>query len=134
MAQGKYIRFTVEPRKGKRVAEDGIFVAAYALSRGNELTAAAFDHLVDLLTWFSSNLAAPPRFNRSGGKGWHRRDTRGLSWFKPEASEHIAKIRELVAFLEQHDIYTRQFEETHVGYIVYEDDHQIVAEPFSDLR
>ena len=53
VARGKYIRFTVQPRKGKWAAEDGIFVAAYALARGDELTAAARDHLVDLLTWFS---------------------------------------------------------------------------------
>jgi hypothetical protein len=74
VAKSKYIRFTVEPREGKRVAEDGIFVAAYALSRGDELTPTARDQLIDLLTWFSSNLAAPRRFSRSDGKGWRRQE------------------------------------------------------------
>jgi hypothetical protein len=61
-------------------------------------------------------------------------EKRTLSWFKDTAFDHIAKIRELVAILENHGAYVRMLKAKRVGYVVYEDEFQIVAEPFSDLN
>ena len=56
-----------------------------------------------------------------------------MCWFKSSATEHIAKIYEMAYLLEENGYAVRRFQERRVGYIVYEDEHQVVAEPFSDL-
>jgi hypothetical protein len=40
--------------------------------------------------------------------------------------------RELVAILEAHDIRTEMITSDRPGYVVYEDQYQVVAEPFRD--
>ena len=57
-----------------------------------------------------------------------------MCWFKPSATQHIARIREMVCILEQHGVFVHVFKTDRPGYIVYEDEFQIVAEPFADLR
>lgn len=57
-----------------------------------------------------------------------------MCWFKSSATEHLAKIHEMICILEQHNIYVKIYKERHPGYIVYEDEHQVVAEPVSDLN
>ena len=56
-----------------------------------------------------------------------------MCWFKASATEHIAKIYQMVYILEQSGVYVRVNKTRHPGYIVYEDEHQVVAEPFADL-
>jgi hypothetical protein len=40
----------------------------------------------------------------------------------------------MVYILEQHSAYVRVLKTDRPGYIVYQDEHQVVAEPFADLR
>ena len=40
----------------------------------------------------------------------------------------------MICVLEMNDIYVRMLKKHRPGYIVYEDDYQVVAEPFADLR
>ena len=46
---------------------------------------------------------------------------------------HIAKIREMCSILNENAVYVRTIKARHPGYIVYEDEYQVVAEPFADL-
>ena len=48
--------------------------------------------------------------------------------------EHISKMREMAAILESHGQAVRMLKADLVGYVVYEDDWQIVAEPFSEIN
>jgi len=57
-----------------------------------------------------------------------------VCWFKSSARAHLAKIHEMICVLEQHEVYVRTLKAHRPGYIVYEDEHQVVAEPFSDLN
>ena len=50
------------------------------------------------------------------------------------AKQHIDRIREMVAILEDHGVSVRMLKTDRVGHIVYEDEHQVVAEPFSDVQ
>ena len=86
--------------------------------------------LEGLLAWFRANLAVPQRFNSSRSKGYYRKKTAGISWLKPTAGEHIAQMRALVAILEDNGYHVSQITTDRPGYIVFEDDHQVVAEPF----
>ena len=56
-----------------------------------------------------------------------------MCWFKPTATEHIAKVREISCILEQHGVYVRVIKAQRPGYVIYEDEYQVVAEPFADL-
>lgn len=112
--------------------EEGIYSAAYGLCE----TAGASDRqaLQQLLSWFEANLIVPKRFNRTSSKGYYRRRTKGVSWLKPTAKEHIAKMRELAAILEENGYPVSQITSERPGYVVFEDEHQIVAEPFRDSQ
>jgi hypothetical protein len=46
----------------------------------------------------------------------------------------IARIRAMVAILENHGVHVRMITGERLGYVVYEDEYQVVAEPFADRR
>jgi len=114
--------------------EEGIFSAAYALRDSAFTPMPDGQSLESLLSWFDANLATPVRLNRTKSKGHYRRRTRGVSWLKSTAAEHIAKMRALSAIMEEHGYRVSQITTRRPGYVVFEDDFQIVAEPFSDAR
>jgi hypothetical protein len=109
---------------------DGIFEAAYGLCDGHFISGADRKSLEGLLSWFEGNLAIPKRFNRSRSKGYGRRNTAGISWLKPTVSEHLARMRALAAILEKNGYQISQISTTRPGYVIFEDDHQVIAEPF----
>lgn len=59
---------------------------------------------------------------------------RALSWFRDTAQEHLYRKRELVLLLEHHDLAVRMLKADRVGYIVYQDEFQVMAEPFAETR
>ena len=67
-------------------------------------------------------------------KGFYRRNTRGIAWFKDCATEHLARMQEMKTLLEQYGHPVVMLSESRVGYLIYEDAFQVVAEPFSDTR
>jgi hypothetical protein len=83
------------------------------------------------LDWFKANLTIPDKFTNSNPP-YYRKKRKAISWFKDTATEHIGKIRQIITILENHNIHAQMIQTDKPGYIVYEDGHQIVAEPFSD--
>jgi len=81
------------------------------------------DELNELRAWFSDNLERPTSFGR---------DTLrlGICWFKIHATSHIARIWEMVRILERNGIYVKKIKTAKPGYVIYEDEWQLVAEPF----
>ena len=55
-----------------------------------------------------------------------------LSWFKDSAHAHLQRVRLLVALLESRGVVVEMITTERPGYVVYEDDFQIIAEPFAD--
>ncbi len=121
------------PVKGM-ASREGFFVAAYALRGSSDLDAFSNGQLEDLLAWFRQNLKIPPRFNRTKSKNDRWRQAKGLSWFKPTARQHLDKAFELAELLTRHGVAIELLKAARIGYVIYEDDHQVVAEPFADLR
>ncbi|NVB81689.1 MAG: hypothetical protein HOV81_25060 [Kofleriaceae bacterium] len=85
-----------------------------------------------LLAWFDKALPVPDRFNRTKSKGWYRRQTRGISWLRANATEHIAAMRQLVDVVTRCGHEVTEIRAHRVGYVTYEDEAQVVAEPFRD--
>jgi hypothetical protein len=109
---------------------EGIFNAAYDLRDETRAPVQHREVLDGLLSWFEANLATPRRFNRTKSKGYYRRNTAGVSWLKPSALDHVAKLRALAAVLEKNGYQISEITTDRPGYVVFEDDHQVVAEPF----
>jgi len=124
------LRFVLQRSHPDTGVEEGVFGAAYELRDGTVISASDRLSLEGLLAWFRANLAVPQRFNRSKSKGYYRRKAAGISWLKPTAGEHIAQMRALVAILEGNGYRVSQITTDRPGYVVFEDDHQVVAEPF----
>jgi hypothetical protein len=128
------LRFVLPKAHPDTGVEEGVFDAAHDLCEGSLISAWDRHALQGLLSWFDANLATPERFNSSKSKGNYRRNTAGVSWFKPAAIEHIAKMRAVVAILEENGYRVSQITTERPGYVVFEDDHQVVAEPFRGER
>ena len=129
-----YVRFVLKQSNVDTGVHQGFFDAAYSLSRREDVPQFVADYGLSLIDWFEVHLLTPTRFNRSSAKGAYRRATKGISWFKPQAKEHIRKGFELAAFLNDHGYGVHVLTCARAGYVVYEDDHQIVAEPFRDTH
>ncbi len=110
---------------------EGIFQKASALL-DEALCAAERAELEDLRTWFASNLPAPDRFVRTISKGYYRRDTVAICWFRDTAAECIRHAWRLVHVLERNGVTVDFLRSESPGYVTYEDDLQVAAIPFAD--
>jgi hypothetical protein len=129
-----FLRFVVTGLHPDTGVEDGLFRSAYRLQRDPAASEAERKTLSEALLWFEKNLRTPGRFNRTRSKGYYRRSTKGIAWFRDSASECISRMHLLKRVLESHGHAVSVIHETHVGYVVYEDESQVVAEPFADTR
>jgi hypothetical protein len=119
----EYIRFVIGREDEESHVERGIFHAAAQALEWQDITGSDADELNELLAWFSENLKAPT----SSGRDEHRL---GICWFKTGATEHISRIWEMVHILERNGIYLKKIRTDKPGYVIYEDEWQLVAEPF----
>lgn len=119
----EYVRFVVDYKDEDSHVGQGVFQAmSRALERGT-ITGSDADELEEIRWWFNQNLEKPTSF----GRGRH---SLGICWFKTAATEHIARIFEMVRVLERNGIAVKKIKTDKPGYVVYEDELQLVAEPF----
>ncbi len=122
-----FVRFVVATLDRETNEPMGIFEATKLLPRVGHVADWDERRLAELTAWFREHLPFPERTARSRRpNGPHR----ALSWFKPTATVHIAQARELAAVLEANDIRTLMLTSDRPGYVVYEDDFQVLVEPF----
>lgn len=119
----EYVRFVVGQKDEDSHVEQGIFQAAAQAVEWRNITGSDADALNELRAWFSENLEKPTSF----GRGELRL---GICWFKTAATEHISRIWEMVNILERNGIYVKKIRTDRPGYVIYEDQWQLVAEPF----
>lgn len=127
-----YLRFVVEQIDERTGKYAGLFTLAYHLRDQNRFTYQEEEQVQDLIDWFKANLPIPDRFSRNRN-GSHK-NTYGLSWFKPESTEAINRMWQLKAMIENHGFNIEVIKTDRPGYVVYEDEHQVVAEPFNGQR
>jgi hypothetical protein len=127
-----YLRFAIDKRDEDSGRGLGIFHAAGELRDHGQLEDWERDALWNIRDWFNQHLEKPDRFT-AAKPPFYRKQSKAIAWFKDTATEHIAYIREMVTILERHGIVVNTHRAERVGYVVYEDEFQIVAEPFSDI-
>jgi len=130
----RFVRFVVSRIDPDSAVADGPFALAYELRDSAHVDAPDREQLAEHLVWFEKNLKTPARFNRTKSAGFYHRKTRGVSWFKHTAAEHLTRMHRIATLLEQYGHSVAMVSESRVGYVVYEDAFQVVAEPFSDTR
>src|SRR5262245_6470586 len=121
------IRFVVRKRDRHSHVEQGLIHAADDLWYQGRLTAEDEERVQELLRWFNRNLPVPGRFARSRRPNACKR---AISWFKPTAGESMVRMQALSAVLHEHGCEVERLTTDRPGYVVYEDDHQVVAEVF----
>lgn len=110
----------------------GVIGAAYELLDGDRLDAEVRGELERSIRWLEERLDVPDRFNRTKSKGWYRRETRGIAWLRATATDHVSAMAALATCITRCGYPTIEIRAERVGYVVYEDDVQVVAEPFRD--
>lgn len=124
-----FVRFVVDALDRKSGRRQGLF-SAFALLKGQgDLEPHELEAWEDIRGWFEIHLASPESFSRSARP--HAKKV-ALSWFKPSATEHIARMRAAAEILRARGVHVEALLSARPGYVVYEDEHQVVAEPFGD--
>ena len=124
-----YIRFVIHHIDSDSGKRQGLFQALGELERRGDLLGYEQTEYERIYLWFKRNLKVPHSFARSTRT--HAKKV-AISWFKAEASEHIANMRVFAQILREHDIEVDELRSERPGYIVYEDEFQVAAEPFKD--
>ena len=124
-----FIRFVSGEIDERSHVAAGLFCAASALVRAYQLPWYEFEALAELRDWFAHYLDSP--FDHLPEANHYQR---AVCWFKPTAGEHLARAWELIAILERNDVRIWPIKSTRTGYVYYEDDYQVLAEPFADVR
>lgn len=119
----EYVRFVIGRTDHESHVEQGIFHAAELALEWGQIMGSDADELNELYDWFGKNLEKPNSFGRDKLR-------LGICWFKTGATEHIARIWEMVQILERNGIYVKKIRTDKPGYVIYEDEWQLVAEPF----
>jgi hypothetical protein len=128
----EFVRFVTAEIEPDSNQPTGIIQAACRLRDGDALTVQAREELNAELEWFRSNLSEPDRFVLTRSKGFYRRQSVAISWFKAEADACIAHAERLGQMLKECGVAVERLRTTHPGYIVYEDALQVVTIPFRD--
>lgn len=123
-----YVRFvcfrSVEGHTRQRL---GLFQALDQARQSDVAAGWALAELGECNGWFSKNLKVPDRFSRDG---WKRPGQPGLSWFKSwAAEEHIQVMHRFKRAAEECGVHVETLTTRDPGHVIYEDKHQIVAEP-----
>jgi hypothetical protein len=124
-----YLRFVIDRTDEDSSRRQGLFQAIADLRNGGRLFNHEEERADELRAWFSRHLEKPESFSRSSRPHAARK---AISWFKDTAREHIAKMYELAAVLEAHNVMVNVIRTMRPGYIVYEDEFQVTAEPFAE--
>jgi hypothetical protein len=119
----QYVRFVIGRKDEESQVEQGVFQAAGLALSSQIVTGSDAEELDELRAWFSENLEVPTSFGRDKLR-------LGICWFKTGSAEHISRIWELIRILERNGIYAKKIRTDKPGYVIYEDDWQLVAEPF----
>ena len=126
-----FVRFVISIRDNSSGRRQGLFQAAYKLRASGQMSATDEQQLDQILHWFDENLAEPERLAFSSKP---RRKAQAISWFRDGAKEHIGRMSEFRTLLDSYGIIVNMLRERRPGYVVYEDEHQVVAYPFSETH
>lgn len=126
----RYLRFVIPNRSEESGYRYGFLRGAKVVQKRGVLADHEEKRREEIFKWFNKNLSVPSRVSRK--RNASHKNHRGLAWFKDTALGHIRLAREVVELMRLHGVVVETVTTDRPGFIVYEDDFQVVAEPFSD--
>ena len=123
------VRFVVHKNDEDSGRRQGLFHALSDLESEDALLPHEQAQFDEIYEWFRKHLKRPRSFTRSSKP--HAKKV-ALSWFKDTAVEHIAKMHALVQIVQAHGVVVDTLRTERPGYVVYEDEFQVAAEPFKE--
>jgi hypothetical protein len=124
-----FIRFVIDQRDDESHENKGLFAAMGELVDLNELYDWEEIQQEEIYQWFKKNLKVP--HIQSSESNYYAKP-KAISWFKDSATGHIEKMRQYAQILESHEYSVLQLVTKRPGKILYQDNFQIAAVPFSD--
>ena len=124
-----FVRFVIHSKDEDSGKRQGIFQALVDVREEGLLYEYEVERVKEIHKWFNQNLNKPSSFTKSSKP--HALN-KAISWYKDTANEHISYMRELASILEGHGVAVDILKTERPGYIVYEDEHQVTAEPFGE--
>lgn len=115
----RYVRYIVNQRVAGQSGAVGLFTAAYQLRDDVDLTSYDYQRLEELLAWFRTELAVPPRHVIPAG---------AVFWYR-EVGRFSQRMWELAQLLEEYGYTVELVTASFVGRILYQDEHQVAAIP-----
>jgi hypothetical protein len=120
---------------GTEVDEDsrvsmGLFCAVTKLCDEVVLREYEYKAIMECIDWFGRHLRNPYRYRLKP----ERLAYQSICWFRSTATEHLRHAWEMVALMEEHDVFLRMIRTEMPGYILYEDEAQVLAHPYADIR
>ena len=107
----------------------GLFSAACDLWETVELPDCELYPLIEVRDWFNAHLKSPFDYLPQ-----HPRYDQSICWFKATAREHLARAWELVTILERNGVFIWTVKSESPGYVHYEDEVQVFAQPYPEVR
>jgi hypothetical protein len=118
----KCVRFITPLIDSDSKVKEGLFVAAYKLRDHGDIPKYEREELRSHLQWFNEHLPLPEPLSDHGNE-------RAISWFKSQSHEFISRVWSVVHILEENGIAITKITTEDPGYVIYEDEFQIVARP-----
>ena len=119
-----YVRYVILMEHQDTQKEMGVFQALAVwedalLEQGDKLQDYESQWFNETLAWFNENVRT--------ARNVRSRFPRATFWFKESAKECINRVQMLVLLLEQYGFRTERLAAGSFDYILYEDEHQVVA-------
>lgn len=124
-----FVRFVIQENNEDSGRRQGVFHAIRNLRDDGLLEMHEKTFADELMGWFNANLKEPESFTRSSKP--HAKNV-AISWFKDTAHQHISRMHIIKHLLHEHGIVVLMLRTERPGYVVYEDEFQVVAEPFKE--
>ena len=121
-----FIRFVVGADDEHHRLLTGIITEARLLRDDNKLEPYEEQRLEDLYGWLDTHLPCPPF-----SSGQFPQDA--VAWFKAGSSGFIARMWDIVAIIEDHDVPVRLLKSRNPGKILYEDEYQVLVKEWREL-
>jgi hypothetical protein len=125
----RFVGTDVDPRTGQ---PEGLMTIAYRLRDSGALDIADEVQLKLHLDWMAETVPIPSRFAR--GRNVNHKETHGLSWVRADATECVGHLYAIAEIVGRHGVVVNVLQTARPGYVVHEDDWQVVAEPFHGER
>ena len=102
-------------------------MTAQELRERGEFDRYELEAVTRIIEWFNENIKVPSILKK---KGYNR----CISWFKPESKTSLELMWELYHLLQSKGVSVEVLKNDEIGEILYEDEHQVVAQPWRHNR